>query len=53
MSDMDQIKADIVVTKAKLVEAEKNGDRDLILVVFATLAEQQKKENILLASAGN
>jgi len=53
MNDLDQIKADIVATKAKLTEAERIGDvarRDRLEVL---LTEQQKKENILLAGAGD
>ncbi|RYG95964.1 hypothetical protein EON65_55130 [archaeon] len=51
MSELEQIKADIRETKAKLKKAEEDGDRDLILMYGTTLAEQQKKENILLASS--
>lgn len=52
MSDLEQIRADIQSTKTALAEAKLNGDRDLILMYGATLIEQQKKENILLARAG-
>ncbi|RYG94625.1 hypothetical protein EON65_57205 [archaeon] len=51
MSDLEQIKAKIAVTEAKLKKAEEDGDRDLILALQNTLTEQQKTLNILLASS--
>ncbi|RYG95433.1 hypothetical protein EON65_55990 [archaeon] len=51
MSDLDRIRADIEITKADLAEAKRAGDRELILAFSTTLAKQQEKENILLASS--
>jgi hypothetical protein len=65
-SKLDQIEADIGVTKAelaaaksKLVEAEKSGDQakiekyeNEVKELRALLIEQQRKENLLLAGAG-
>ena len=53
MTDLDQIKADIVATKADLAEAKRNGDlarRDRLEVL---LTKQQETLNILLAGAGD
>ncbi|RYG97223.1 hypothetical protein EON65_53205 [archaeon] len=51
MSDLEQIKAKIAVTEAKLKKAEEDGDRDLILMYGTTLAKQQETLNLLLASS--
>lgn len=49
MSELNQIKIDIAVTKADLVQAKNNGASEAMLISLQnTLAEQQKKENLLL-----
>ena len=52
MSDLDSIKTDIEATKTDLADARKAGDRDMILALNYTLAEQQKEKNLLLAAQG-
>lgn len=52
MSDLDSIKTDIEATKANLADARRAGDRDMILALNYTLAEQQKKKNLLLTAQG-
>jgi len=51
MSELDRIRAKIEATEADLAEAKRVGDRELILMYGTTLAEQQKKENLLLAQS--
>ena len=53
MPELSAIEADISATKVKLASAEHAGDKELILMYGKLLAEQQQKENILLAGAGN
>ena len=53
MAELVEIKADIKITKEKLTQAEKDKDRDMILAYANLLSDQQKKENILLAGAGD
>jgi hypothetical protein len=55
MSDLElaEIRDDIKATKRKLALAEDAGNEALILMYGNTLTEQQKKENILLAGAGD
>jgi hypothetical protein len=55
MSDLElaEIRAKIVTTEGKLASAEDAGDKELIVAYSNTLTEQQKKENILLAGAGD
>lgn len=50
-SDLDAIKAKIAGTEAELAAARTAGKSETYLISLqATLAEQQKKENILLAA---
>ena len=53
MNELDAIKADILVTKARLAAAVTAGKEGLIVAYSNTLTEQQRKENILLAGSGN
>jgi len=52
MSELAEIKNDIQVTKTELAEAKKVEDFTRRDRLEALLVEQQKKENILLASQG-
>jgi len=53
MSELADIKKDIAETKAKIKKAEDEGKSEAYLISLqTTLSEQQKKENILLASQG-
>lgn len=51
MSELEHIKEDIKETKAELEKAKQSGDRDMIVTYVTLLAEQQKKENLLLAQS--
>lgn len=52
MSELEQIKEDIKETKAKLKKAEDaNMPVDYLNNLIGLLAEQQKKENLLLAQS--
>lgn len=53
MNDIDELKAKISATKAKILVAEAEHDRDLILAHTNYLTELRKNENILLAGSGN
>ena len=56
-TELDEIKNKIAETEGKLkqaeVEAEKSGDLEDIRYYRSLLLEQQKKENFLLAEAGD
>ena len=52
-TELDGIKMDIADTKEKLKTAEKSGDLEDIRYYRSLLLEQQKKENFLLAAAGD
>lgn len=52
MSELDQIKAEIGETKAKIKKAEDDGDREMVLMLGNNLAELRHKEN-RLESAGS
>ena len=53
MDELADIRAKILVTEADLASAKNDRDRELIVAYSNILTEQQKKENILLAGAGN
>jgi hypothetical protein len=55
MSDLElaEIRAKIVTTEGKLASAEDAGDKELILMYGNILTELHKKENILMAGAGD
>lgn len=50
-SELEKIMAAIEITNAKLRKAEDEGRENLVLAYSATLTEQQKEKNILLASS--
>ena len=53
-SELDQIKAKIAETERDMKQAMIVNDRDMILMYGKILAEQQHKENLLIAeSSGN
>lgn len=53
MTELEQIKADIVVTKGKLDQAEIAGDKEEIARWAALLTSQQTTLNLLLSRQGN
>ena len=57
MSDLDQTKADILITKGDLAQAKRDGNGALILMYGNLLASQQNDkvsiQNLLLAQGKN
>lgn len=53
MTELAEIRKDIADTKAELADAKKTGRSEAYLISLQnTLTEQQRKENLLLASQG-
>ena len=53
MDELADIRAKILVTEGRIAAAEAAENVALIVAYSNILTEQQKKENILLAGAGN
>ena len=53
MDDLREIRDEISYTQRNLASAQKEQDRDLVLMYGNTLIEQLKKENFLMARSGN